>query len=162
RRRCGARPLALGAARRPRPRAPARRPPRPERRREGARGGRDAGAPGRAGIRLRGRRRRCARRSRRRPTARRLRARRGRRRDEPCLVRLGAGGGVTAAWYAARAGGLLAFALLTASVVLGLTLSGRARLRRWPRFAVEDVHRFAGVLVGAFVGIHVLALLVDT
>jgi methionine sulfoxide reductase heme-binding subunit len=69
---------------------------------------------------------------------------------------------VTTAWYAARAGGMLAFALLTASIVLGLTLSGRARLRRWPRFAVEDVHRFAGLLAGAFLGLHVLALLVDT
>jgi methionine sulfoxide reductase heme-binding subunit len=69
---------------------------------------------------------------------------------------------VTAAWYAARTGGMLAFALLTASVVLGLTLSGRARLRRWPRFAVEDVHRFVGLLAGTFVGVHVLALLVDT
>jgi methionine sulfoxide reductase heme-binding subunit len=69
---------------------------------------------------------------------------------------------VTTVWYTARAGGLLAFALLTASVVLGLTLSGRARLRRWPRFAVEDVHRFAGLLAGTFVGIHVLALLVDS
>ena len=62
----------------------------------------------------------------------------------------------------ARAGGMLAFALLTASVVLGLTLSGRARLRHWPRFAVEDVHRFVGLLAGGFVGVHVLALLVDT
>jgi len=69
---------------------------------------------------------------------------------------------VTTLWYTARAGGLLAFALLTASVVLGLTLSGRARLSRWPRFAVEDVHRFTGLLAGTFVGIHVLELLLDT
>lgn len=69
---------------------------------------------------------------------------------------------MTTLWYTARAGGMLGFALLTASVVLGLVLSGRARLKRWPRFAVEDVHRFAGLLAGAFVGIHVLALLVDT
>jgi predicted ferric reductase len=69
---------------------------------------------------------------------------------------------VTTLWYTARAGGLLGFALLTASVVLGLALSGRARLGRWPRFAVEDVHRFAGLLAGTFVGIHVLALLLDT
>jgi predicted ferric reductase len=69
---------------------------------------------------------------------------------------------MTTAWYAARAGGMLAFALLTLSVVLGLTLAGRARLKRWPRFAVEDVHRFVGLLAGAFVGIHVLGLLVDT
>ena len=69
---------------------------------------------------------------------------------------------MTTLWYTARAGGMLAFALLTASVVLGLVLSGRARLPRWPRFAVEDVHRFAGLLAGTFVGIHVLALLLDT
>ena len=69
---------------------------------------------------------------------------------------------MTTAWYATRAGGMLGFALLTVSVVLGSTLSCRARLRRWPRFAVEDVHRFVGLLAGGFVGIHVLALLVDT
>jgi sulfoxide reductase heme-binding subunit YedZ len=69
---------------------------------------------------------------------------------------------VTTLWYTARAGGLLGFALLTGSVVLGLALAGRARLRHWPRFAVEDVHRFAGLLAGTFVGIHVLALLLDT
>ena len=69
---------------------------------------------------------------------------------------------MTVAWYAARAGGIVAFALLTIAVVVGLTLSGRARMKQWPRFAVEDVHRFLGLLTGAFVGIHVLALLVDT
>ena len=64
-------------------------------------------------------------------------------------------------WYTARAGGMLAFALLTLTVIAGLTLSGRARLPGWPRFAVEDVHRFLGLLTGAFVGIHVFALFVD-
>jgi sulfoxide reductase heme-binding subunit YedZ len=67
----------------------------------------------------------------------------------------------SATWYAARAGGLVAFAALTASVVLGLTLSGKARLAHWPRFAVEDVHRFAGVLAGTFIALHGAALLVD-
>ncbi len=64
-------------------------------------------------------------------------------------------------WYVARAGGMLGFALLTLAVVAGLTLSGRARLRYWPRFAVEDVHRFLGMLTGIFVWIHVLALFAD-
>jgi methionine sulfoxide reductase heme-binding subunit len=64
-------------------------------------------------------------------------------------------------WYTARAGGLLAFALVSASVVLGLALAGRARSRRWPAFALEDVHRFLGILAGAFIAIHGLALLVD-
>jgi hypothetical protein len=34
----------------------------------------------------------------------------------------------TAFWYAARAGGLVAYLLLSCSVVLGLLLSARARL----------------------------------
>ena len=60
------------------------------------------------------------------------------------------------AWYVARTGGILGFALLTASAVLGVTLAGRPRLARWPRFAVEDVHRFAGMLAGVFIWLHVL------
>ena len=65
-------------------------------------------------------------------------------------------------WYVARAGGILAFALLSTSVVLGLLLSGRAKLERWPRFALEDVHRFVGLLAGSFIAIHVVALLFDS
>ena len=64
-------------------------------------------------------------------------------------------------WYLARASGIVAFVLLTIAVLLGLTLSGRAKLRDWPRFAVEDVHRFAGLLTGTFVSVHVLALFID-
>jgi hypothetical protein len=65
-------------------------------------------------------------------------------------------------WYVARAGGILAYALLTTSVVVGLLLSGRPRLHGWPRFALEDVHRFVGLLVGTFILLHVGALLVDS
>ena len=65
-----------------------------------------------------------------------------------------------AAWYVARAGGMTAFLLLTVSVVLGLLLSGRASLG-WPRFALQDVHRFAGLLAGTFIGVHGLALWLD-
>ena len=65
-------------------------------------------------------------------------------------------------WYLARASGIVAFGLLTTTVVLGLVMSGRARLRRWPRFAVEDVHRFASLLTWSFVGVHALALLADS
>jgi predicted ferric reductase len=64
-------------------------------------------------------------------------------------------------WYVARAGGLLAFALVSLSVILGLALAGRVRSRRWPAFAIEDVHRYLGLLAGAFIAIHGLALLVD-
>ena len=65
-------------------------------------------------------------------------------------------------WYVARAGGILAYVLLSGSVILGLLLSGRAKLPKWPRFALEDVHRFVGLLAGTFIAIHVGALLVDS
>jgi len=64
-------------------------------------------------------------------------------------------------WYAARAGGVVAYVLLTAVVVVGLAMAGKKKLRVWPRFAVEDVHRFGGLLVGTFVSIHVLAIAID-
>jgi sulfoxide reductase heme-binding subunit YedZ len=64
-------------------------------------------------------------------------------------------------WYAARAAGVVAYLLLSIVVMLGLTMAGRARLARWPRFAIEDVHRLGGILVGAFVIIHVVTVAID-
>jgi sulfoxide reductase heme-binding subunit YedZ len=64
-------------------------------------------------------------------------------------------------WYVIRAGGMVGFGLLTVAVLLGLALAGRARLARWPRFALDEVHRFAGLLAGVFISLHVLILLVD-
>ena len=63
-------------------------------------------------------------------------------------------------WYAARSAGIVAYLLLSASVVLGLLMSTRASLG-WPRFAVEDVHRFIAKLTGVFIVIHGGALLLD-
>lgn len=65
-------------------------------------------------------------------------------------------------WYAVRASGMVAFALLTTTVALGLVMSARARLRHWPRFALEDVHRFASLLTWSFIGVHALVLLADS
>jgi len=64
-------------------------------------------------------------------------------------------------WDAARAAGVVAYSLLTVSVLLGVLLAGRAVLPRWPAFAVTDVHRFVSRLTGAFIAIHVFALLLD-
>jgi predicted ferric reductase len=63
-------------------------------------------------------------------------------------------------WYAARSAGIVAYLLLTSSVVLGLLMSTRANLG-WPRFAVEEVHRFIARLTGVFIVIHGGALLLD-
>jgi len=66
------------------------------------------------------------------------------------------------AWELARASGVVAYVLVTAVVLFGVTLAGKVRLGVWPRFAVEDVHRFGGVLVGVFVSLHVLAIAIDS
>ena len=68
----------------------------------------------------------------------------------------------SATWYAARAGGVVAYALVTATVVAGIGLAGNVRAPGWPRFAVEDVHRFLGLLAGTFVTLHVTGILLDT
>jgi methionine sulfoxide reductase heme-binding subunit len=65
-------------------------------------------------------------------------------------------------WYVARAGGVVAYVLLSAVVAIGLTMTGKGSLRRWPRFAMEDVHRFGGILVGTFVVIHVVSVAIDS
>src|SRR3954454_16637948 len=68
-------------------------------------------------------------------------------------------------WYAARAAGIAAYVLLTAVIALGLALAGKApgrRWRGWPMFAVEDVHRYGGLLVGTFIAIHVVTIGIDS
>jgi sulfoxide reductase heme-binding subunit YedZ len=67
-----------------------------------------------------------------------------------------------AIWYAARASGVAAYVVLSVVVALGLTLGGKAQNRRWPRFSVEEIHRFGGLLVGSLIGIHVLAIAADS
>lgn len=67
-----------------------------------------------------------------------------------------------AIWYAARASGVAAYVVLSIVVSLGLTLGKKAQSTRWPRFSVEEVHRFGGLLVGSLIGVHVLAIAVDS
>ncbi len=64
-------------------------------------------------------------------------------------------------WYMARASGVVAYLLLSIVVLVGIALAGKVRIR-WPRFAVVDVHRFGGMLVGVFIGLHVATLALDT
>jgi sulfoxide reductase heme-binding subunit YedZ len=64
------------------------------------------------------------------------------------------------AWYVARSSGIVAYLLLSSSVVLGALMAGRAKFA-WPRFAVEEVHRFLALLSGVFIVVHGLALLLD-
>jgi predicted ferric reductase len=63
-------------------------------------------------------------------------------------------------WYFARSAGIVAYLLLSSSVLLGALMAGRAPFR-WPRFAVEEVHRFLAILTGVFVLLHGGSLLLD-
>jgi predicted ferric reductase len=66
-----------------------------------------------------------------------------------------------AVWYFARSAGIVAYLLLSSSVLLGVALAGKAQLS-WPRFAVEDLHRFLAILTGVFIVLHGATLLLDT
>ncbi len=63
-------------------------------------------------------------------------------------------------WYVARSAGIVAYLLMSTSVVLGVLMSARAKFT-WPRFAVEEVHRFLAILTGVFLALHGVALLAD-
>ena len=65
-------------------------------------------------------------------------------------------------WYVARAGGLVAWALLAASTLWGLALTTRAFAgRAAPRWLL-DLHRFLGGLSVVFVGVHLTGVVADT
>jgi predicted ferric reductase len=67
-------------------------------------------------------------------------------------------------WYIARSAGLVGWALLSASVILGLTLSNRTglgRLRPRPAWTL-DLHRYLGGLATIFTAVHVVGVLADT
>lgn len=68
----------------------------------------------------------------------------------------------TPLWYTARATGIVALVLLTATVVLGVLTAGRWKTRSWPAFAQGDLHKRVSILAVVFLAIHVLTAVVDT
>jgi predicted ferric reductase len=65
-------------------------------------------------------------------------------------------------WYLARAGGIVAWALLSASVLWGLALSTKILGSRPRANWMLDLHRYLGGLAVAFTGLHVLGLVADS
>jgi len=63
-------------------------------------------------------------------------------------------------WYVARSAGIVAYLLLSSSVVLGVLMSSRVPLT-WPRFAVQELHRFLAILTACFLALHGVSLLAD-
>lgn len=70
-------------------------------------------------------------------------------------------------WYAARAGGIVSWGLLAASMLWGLALSTRffnqAAFGNRPRPNwLLDMHQWLGTLTMVFIGVHVGSLMLDT
>lgn len=65
-------------------------------------------------------------------------------------------------WYVARAGGIVAWALLAASVVWGLVLSTRLRPPHTTPAWTLDLHRALGGLATIFTAVHVVAIMLDS
>jgi len=69
--------------------------------------------------------------------------------------------GPSAYWYVTRSTGAVALLLLTLSVVLGVLASARFSAPRWPRFAVDALHRDVSLLVVVMVAVHVITTVAD-
>ena len=68
----------------------------------------------------------------------------------------------TSLWYATRASGIMALVLFTATMVLGITTTTRARARRWPGFAQQELHRRISMIAVVFLAIHIVTSVLDT
>ena len=65
-------------------------------------------------------------------------------------------------WYTARAGGIVAWGLLAASVLWGLALSTKAFGKRPRPNWLLDLHQWLGTLTMIFLGVHVAGLMLDS
>jgi sulfoxide reductase heme-binding subunit YedZ len=70
--------------------------------------------------------------------------------------------GPTAYWYLTRATGVVSLVLLTAILVLGVMGPLRfASNPRWPRFAIDSMHRDLSLLAIVFIALHVIFSVAD-
>jgi predicted ferric reductase len=68
----------------------------------------------------------------------------------------------TVPWYVARSSGIVAWALVVATIAWGLLLATKVLGRRPTPAWVLSLHRYLGALTLAFVGVHVAAIVLDT
>jgi DMSO/TMAO reductase YedYZ heme-binding membrane subunit len=69
--------------------------------------------------------------------------------------------GPTAYWYLTRGTGVVSLLLLTVSVAVGILNSERYAAPRWPRFAVDRIHRDVSLLVLVLIAVHVVTTVLD-
>jgi hypothetical protein len=70
--------------------------------------------------------------------------------------------GPSAYWYLARGTGAVSLILLTASVVLGILGPLRFAAPRWPRFAIDALHRDVSLLVLVVLVVHIVTSVLDS
>lgn len=70
--------------------------------------------------------------------------------------------GGSASWYLTRSTGVVGLLLLTLAVALGVVDVRRWSTPRWPRFALDTLHRNVSLLAMAFLGVHVLTSILDS
>ena len=64
-------------------------------------------------------------------------------------------------WLVSRASGVVLLILFSAVMVLGISTRTGASSRRWPRFAVAELHRTLSLFAVALLGLHVATALLD-
>ncbi len=69
--------------------------------------------------------------------------------------------GPSVEWYLTRATGALALILLTLSLVVGVAAIGRVQTARWPRVAIDGIHRTSSLLAVAFLVVHIITSVLD-
>lgn len=77
------------------------------------------------------------------------------------MTLLAAAGNTKLLWYVTRGSGVVALLLLTGSMLLGVLSAVRFGRERWPRFAVNAVHRNLTLLSIVFVSVHVVTTVAD-
>ena len=76
-------------------------------------------------------------------------------------MRSTAGSTAAAYGYLNRSTGAVALVLLTIVVVLGVLNASRLATRRWPRYAIEGLHRNVALLAVTFTTLHVLSTVLN-
>jgi predicted ferric reductase len=78
------------------------------------------------------------------------------------MIALLAVAGGSASWYLTRSTGVVGLLLLTLAVALGVVDVRRWSSPRWPRFALDTLHRNVSLLAMALLAVHVLTSVIDS
>jgi predicted ferric reductase len=74
---------------------------------------------------------------------------------------LAAAAGSQNLWLVSRASGVILLVLFSVVMVLGVATRTGATTRRWPRFAVAELHRTLSLFAVALLGLHVATAILD-